>query len=719
MVKKSKARGKRGNSPRKQKLKTLSSKLTELLSLRMPRCSLCGLDWFNDFEDEEGRIRIKDEIGNNDELLTLKCRNLLPLPQCKCETSLLDTSLSTFENDPLHSKALIGVAKEIENIKDCVLEDHTNSQVNAEKIINILIEKYCQSELTKLSLKHYRKKAMCKDCLLPFMKASNDVIEHDYRSNSQNNPKFSVVVKCTCCLIRFNARALETSKSYMYTYQDEVPTNGRRLAKGCQEHERREWFENVKGTIQFVEETKRLKKILLRKISCSHSTSNDANSCKSNYIQALKKLTTYSSLKSVPKPNNICDGDNGDNLTRDFGLETQQFKDSILQINDIVYAPFPGEKPKAEVAYYWGKIKTIKDCGAFKNFSIKFWDGDTTESITSFYVYRYQEATKLMQQGKIRNDPPPTQLTEADNSETDTKEADVASTANGKILKCIRNDLPTTEYTKADTSVTDTKEANVASPVTENILKWLNDDEAQSSDDCFSDDDCDDDNCIGGRAVTSKPSKRAANIIAPKEGEIKSDLIKRDPKFRQEVEDLAYITEKLKTREGKLELGIGSGDSDDECEFRQSQGMSRKRKHGQRAQDLHDDEELAKRLQLELNEQNAATLPSPADLLSDEELAKRLQLELNEQDAASVPSSADLLRDEKLAKKLQKREENAASLLLAAKPAAKNRFRAKKKRKKVGMPNFFETQGNAKPSVSQTEKHSAAKKKRNQDYCIN
>lgn len=351
MVKKSTARGKRGNSPRKQRRLNTSSKLTELLSLRMPRCSVCGLDWFNDFKEEEMKVHIKDKSDNNDELLTLKCRNLLPLPQCKCETSLLNTSSSTFENEPLHPKNLTGMAKEIENMKEGALEDHANSKANVEKIINILIEKYCQSELTKLSFKHYRKKAMCKDCLLDYIKSSNDVIEHDYRSNPRNNPKFSVEVKCSCCQIRFNPRALETSKSYMYRYQDEVPPNGRRRAKGCQEHERSEWFENVKGTIQFVEETKRLKNLLLRKISCSHSTSEDANSCKSNYSQAPKKLTTHLSLKSVPKQNNICDDDNGDNITRDFGLETQQFKDSILQINDIVYAPFPGKKPKEEGKY--------------------------------------------------------------------------------------------------------------------------------------------------------------------------------------------------------------------------------------------------------------------------------------------------------------------------------------------------------------------------------
>ena len=54
----------------------------ELLSLRMPRCSVCGLDWFDDFEEEEGQGRaISIQNNNHDESLTMKCRKLLPLPR--------------------------------------------------------------------------------------------------------------------------------------------------------------------------------------------------------------------------------------------------------------------------------------------------------------------------------------------------------------------------------------------------------------------------------------------------------------------------------------------------------------------------------------------------------------------------------------------------------------------------------------------------------------
>lgn len=34
-----------------------------------------------------------------------------------------------------------------------------------------------------------------------------------------------------------------------------------------------------------------------------------------------------------------------------FKLESQEFKDSILKKGDVVYAPFPGNRPKSECKY--------------------------------------------------------------------------------------------------------------------------------------------------------------------------------------------------------------------------------------------------------------------------------------------------------------------------------------------------------------------------------
>ena len=86
------------------------------------------------------------------------------------------------------------------------------------------------------------------------------------------------------------------------------------------------------------------------------------------------------------------------------------------------------------------------------------------------------------------------------------------------------------------------------------VNQWLHDNDDHSSDDCFSDD---------GDSVASaqRPSKKAmkASIIPPQRGEIKLDLIKKCPKFKQEVADFDYIQAKAQTKEGRRELGIESG----------------------------------------------------------------------------------------------------------------------------------------------------------------
>ena len=77
---------------------------------------------------------------------------------------------------------------------------------------------------------------MCYKCIEPFVSTSNDVIEHDCKSDPQPNVKFSLGGNCTCYRKKFSARTLGA------------------LVGTCQknktlETESEEWIENVKITV--------------------------------------------------------------------------------------------------------------------------------------------------------------------------------------------------------------------------------------------------------------------------------------------------------------------------------------------------------------------------------------------------------------------------------------------------------------------------------------
>lgn len=77
----------------------------------------------------------------------------------------------------------------------------------------------------------------------------------------------------------------------------------------------------------------------IKDIACS---SDNSISCKNNHNQSPAKSTTNSSMQSSQNDSRNKD----DNLI--VNVETQEFKDEILKINDIVYAPYPGQNPKEE-----------------------------------------------------------------------------------------------------------------------------------------------------------------------------------------------------------------------------------------------------------------------------------------------------------------------------------------------------------------------------------
>ena len=168
----------------------------------------------------------------SDEYLRRKCKNLIPLPRCKCSTMLL-----VCRNDP-HDEPTISTT-ELKQILNQA------KRMDQDQIAKLIVNKFCYQE----NLKEYKKKAMCYECIEPFVSTAKDVIEHDYKSETQPNVKFSVGGKCTFCRTKFSARALSALV-------------GEGKKSKSHEIDMNEWIENVKTTIQFVGFTKKLKTIL-------------------------------------------------------------------------------------------------------------------------------------------------------------------------------------------------------------------------------------------------------------------------------------------------------------------------------------------------------------------------------------------------------------------------------------------------------------------------
>ena len=165
-----------------------------LLGIEFPRCAVCELDWFLDDEDDDPEK---------------KHFKLIPMPSCKCSTTLI--------YEPL-------------DFKFSTLPEPSNLGTE-------LVQRYCISE----KVKKYNRKGMCKCCLATFVKTADDVIEHDYKSETQPNQKFSVGGRCVICHQRFTPRSLAT-------------LNG----NGNQTKEMQEWFSSIKNTMDWIHYRKKL-----------------------------------------------------------------------------------------------------------------------------------------------------------------------------------------------------------------------------------------------------------------------------------------------------------------------------------------------------------------------------------------------------------------------------------------------------------------------------
>uniref|UniRef100_A0A7S3PTM4 UBA domain-containing protein n=1 Tax=Chaetoceros debilis TaxID=122233 RepID=A0A7S3PTM4_9STRA len=227
--------------------------LDSILSLRMPRCSVCGLDWYNEYEGsdtESGKevlvLNLDKECSNNDEklLLTAKCKHLIPLPSCKCTTLMLPP-----DADEEHV-CLIKLKSMIEKDKD---------ELNAED--------FATAMKPLMRLKRYCNQAMCKDCLVSFIETSKDVMTFDYRSETEPNREFSVGGKCTSCRKRFGLRALQKAKSYACC--DSVNESSAEMM---------EWNSSLRRTISFLSQVKKLKYALSKSQSNLYETKTTGDS---------------------------------------------------------------------------------------------------------------------------------------------------------------------------------------------------------------------------------------------------------------------------------------------------------------------------------------------------------------------------------------------------------------------------------------------------------
>lgn len=231
-----------------------------LLTIKFPRCSVCELGWFDVYDDDGDNIIVQDASNSNYDQLLRKCKELLPLPYCNCTTTLLTTS-DRFDN--------LFSGTELNRILQ------QTERMDEGQIMTLLTNKFCMKEC----FRKCTNTAMCSECINSFVTSSNDVIEHDYMSETQPNVKFSVGGKCPCCRKKFSARSLNALV-------------GKGKKSSSQEIEMVEWTSNVKNTIQFVGFAKKLKSIIRSKLSNDEEASHfDASSNSSTCIQKqmLKK----------------------------------------------------------------------------------------------------------------------------------------------------------------------------------------------------------------------------------------------------------------------------------------------------------------------------------------------------------------------------------------------------------------------------------------------
>jgi UBA/TS-N domain. len=232
---------------------------TLLRNLKFPRCCVCDLGWFEDLlenDDDDDHVVVQEEEYKL--LMTTRCKNLIPLPRCSCTTTLLTNEIVPNNNNNNKFPTTSSSSDEYKHLLEEARsrKDGTNVHWYSD-IHERLVETFCYQD----NFQKYNHAAMCKQCLYTFVSSSEDVIEHDYMSETQPNMKFSVGGKCPCCRRKFTARSLNALvQSVKKKEEEDHNENGCSGGKDAQMMEK--WVEHNVNTILFLKFAKQLKKIL-------------------------------------------------------------------------------------------------------------------------------------------------------------------------------------------------------------------------------------------------------------------------------------------------------------------------------------------------------------------------------------------------------------------------------------------------------------------------
>jgi hypothetical protein len=225
---------------------------TLLQTLKFPRCCVCDLGWFEEYLLADDVVVTESRTVNEDDLLVTKCKDLIPLPRCSCTTTLMTNAFTSEEYKQF-------------------LEQSTSNSIghhNYSLICELLLEKFCYQD----NFQKYYNTAMCKQCLYAFVSSSEDVIEHDYMSETQPNIKFSVGGKCPCCRRKFTARSL-------HSLVQSIKKDGDNH-KGGNAGMMLEWVQHNANTIKFIKFAKKLKRILVSSAGTAKTnTATTAQEC--------------------------------------------------------------------------------------------------------------------------------------------------------------------------------------------------------------------------------------------------------------------------------------------------------------------------------------------------------------------------------------------------------------------------------------------------------
>lgn len=244
-----------------QRLDDKTFLLQRLLSIKLPRCSVCETSWFCDDPLERN---IKDFHRDNiEEYIHKKAKDLIPMPECSCTTTLV-TNPKAQELDKILNR--------IEEAK----YEKVSKNVDDTTMVDILLH---QSTLTLQDLHHFPQKGMCKQCVQSQMKASNEVFQDGTETN------VTVATKCPLCSKKFSSRNLQRRldqcmiiDNTQFELPFSTPSSKSSNSSSKKKDNIMEWYHAVVNTLKFVRYTKRLKARMIQNALTIPSSSSKSNS---------------------------------------------------------------------------------------------------------------------------------------------------------------------------------------------------------------------------------------------------------------------------------------------------------------------------------------------------------------------------------------------------------------------------------------------------------